>query len=112
MVCTTEQLSKIVDFATSVKESSSKMSMLCSLHTLNSVVNNMKILLRKSKTSEKNDSFEDEVIQLANSDEEDIYKADSPIKCQVDTLVTVLSAKMPAIAAKLSLDNDTTERVL
>lgn len=48
MVSTTEQLSKIVDFATSIKESSSKMSMLCSLHTLNSVVNNMKILLRKS----------------------------------------------------------------
>jgi hypothetical protein len=51
MVCTKEYLSKIVDFATSTEKSSTKMNMLCSLHTLNSIVSNLNILLRKSKTS-------------------------------------------------------------
>lgn len=88
------------------------MSMLCSLHTLNSIVSNVNILLRKSKASEKNDSFDDEVILLANSDEEDGSKGENAIRGQVDTLVAVLSAKMPAIVAKLSLDADASKRTL
>lgn len=73
-------MSKIVGFITASEESSTKMSLLCSLHTLNSVVSNVNILLRKSKGSEKNDSFDDEVILMANSDEEDSSKGENALK--------------------------------
>lgn len=51
VICQQDHLGRIVEFATQKAEDSTKMSTVCSLNTLNSIVCNLSALQRKNRVN-------------------------------------------------------------
>lgn len=62
VICQKDHFEKIIKFATDNTEASSKISRVCSLNTLNSIVCNVVASQKKNRVNQKNDSFEEDVI--------------------------------------------------
>lgn len=113
MICQKESLTKMVTHATADFDKGTKMSKVCSLNALNTVVSNLIVLQRsRSNLHDRYDSFEEDFVAQASSDgEETTVNANSP-RAQIDSLVAIVQARIPNIQDILSLSHDGAKRTL
>lgn len=114
MICQKESLIKMVAHATAAFDEGTKMSKVCSLNALNTVVSNLIVLQRsKSNMHDRYDSFEEDFVGQGGSDSEEkpTANANSP-RAQIDTLAAIVQARIPNIQDILSLNHDGAKRTL